>query len=303
MTRAESGGSSAEPPDRPLGSAFFGGDRGPNVFGPAAPEPGKQPVPWPDLKTPGPDMGDYPNSAYTLPKGRCYMEISPATYGNADRFSPPTYNAPFLLRYGVTDDVEFRLFANGLTHDAGQHPETGFSPLGIDMKVHLWDDRKEWLIPAVSLEAFIQTVWGSSDFNGGWQPSIALNFDLPITRKLNLEWTVGFAGVRDAVDVVTGERFIPRHHRLDPVSHRANLNINQPTVQWALEYELTESVEVFYHGFHNGAILFQQGAGEMMGVGALWTVTPAFMLFGSINTGLTPNLPSTLGQIGFVVAK
>src|SRR5262249_1774557 len=156
-------------------------------------------------------------------------------------------------------DVEFRLFANGLTHDAGQHPVTGFSPLGIDMKVHLWDDRKEWLIPAVSLEAFVQTVWGSKDFNGGWQPSIALNFDLPITKKFNGNGPVGFAGVGDPVDAVGGALSLPRHFRLDPVFHRANLTVNQPTVQWAVEYELTETVEVFYHGFHNGAILFQQG--------------------------------------------
>jgi hypothetical protein len=291
-----------EPPDLPLGSAYFGGERGPPVFGTAPAEPGKTPVAWPDLRLPGPDMGDYPNSAYTLPKGRCYIEFSPVTLSNADHQSPASYTAPFLLRYGLTDDVEFRVFANGLTHDGGSSPTTGFSPLGLDMKVHLWEDRKEWLIPAVSLEAYIQTIWGSPQFNGGWQPSIALNFDLPITKKLNLEWTVGYAGVRDAVNIVTGERFIPRHSFLVPTVHRANLNINQPTVQWALEYEVNDRLEVFFHGFHNGAILFQQGAGEMVGVGLFWIITPHLMSFGSVNSGLTRNLPSLNGQIGFAVA-
>lgn len=291
----------AEPPDRPLGSAFFGGESGNPVFGIRAAEPGKEPVAWPDLKTPGPDMGDYPNSAFTLPKGRCQIEVSPVTLANADRHNPASYNAPFLLRYGLTDDVEFRVFGNGITRDGGRHPFTGLSPLALDIKVHLWDDRKEWLIPAVSLEVFVQTVWGSQEFNGGWQPSLNLNFDLPITRKLNLEWTVGFAGVQDAVDVVTGERFIPRHHRIDLFTQRANLNVNQPTFQWALEYEVTEKLGLFIHGFRNGAVLFQQGAGDMIGAGMMWTVAPRLLVFGSLNTGLTPNLPSINGQLGFAV--
>src|SRR5690349_13859582 len=28
---------------------------------------------WPDIDSPGPDLGDFPNSAYTLPKGRAYI--------------------------------------------------------------------------------------------------------------------------------------------------------------------------------------------------------------------------------------
>jgi hypothetical protein len=302
-TWMKNGWSGPEPPEPPpLGSAFFGGERGRPVFGVPPPDPAKPPAPWPDLRTPGPDMGDYPNSAYTLPKGRTYIEFSPVTLSNADRENPASYNAPFLLRYGLTDDVEFRIFSNGVTHDGGKFSTTGFSPLGLDMKIHLWDDRREWLIPAVSFEGYLLTVWGSPQFNGGWQPSINLNFDLPLSKKLNLEWSVGYTGVRDAVNVVTGRRFVPRHHSLVPLIHRTNLNVNQPTVQWALEYELTERVELFFHGFHNGAILFQQGAGEMIGAGAFWVLTPGLMIFGSVNTGLTPNLPSINGQMGFVVA-
>src|SRR5262245_44895110 len=29
---------------------------------------------WPNIKEPGPDLGDFPNSAFTLPKGRMYFE-------------------------------------------------------------------------------------------------------------------------------------------------------------------------------------------------------------------------------------
>jgi hypothetical protein len=40
----------------------------------------------------------------------------------------------------------------------------------------------------------------------------------------------------------------------------------------------------------------------MIGAGVFWILTPGLMTFGSVNTGLTPNLPSINGQMGFVVA-
>jgi len=294
---------SAEPPDRPLGSAFFGGDRGEPVFAPAQPAAGKAPPKWPNIKEPGPDMGDFPNSAFTLPKGRAYIEFSPVTLFNADRQNPQGYVAPYLLRYGVTDNVEFRIFGNGITSLGGSAPTTGFSPLNLDLKVHLWNDRKEWFIPASSLEVFLLTTWGSQQFNGGWQPSINMNFDLPMTKKLNLEWTFGYGGVQQAININTHEIFIPRFNFLVPGIHRSfNLNFNQFSAQWAIEYEVTDQLEIFVHGFHNGAILLNLGAGEMIGVGAFWKFNSRLIAFGSVNTGLTPNLPSIAAQLGFAVA-
>jgi hypothetical protein len=170
------------------------------------------------------------------------------------------------------------------------------------MKIHLWNDRKEWLIPAASLEVYMQTVWGSSQFNSGWQPSINMNFDLPITKKLNFEWTLGYTGVRDAINIVTGERFIPRHGFLVPLLHRANLSTFQLAAQWAVEYDVNDQLQVFVHGFHNGAILFQQGAGEMVGAGLFWKFSPRLTAFGSLNAGLSPNLPPFAPQVGLALA-
>ncbi len=294
---------SAEPPDRPLGSAFFGGERGTNLFGPATETTGGGSTAWPDITTPGPDMGDFPNSAFTLPKGRSYVEFSPITLVNADRQTPAAYVAPYLLRYGLTDNVEFRLFGNGVTRVGGASPTTGFSPLNLDMKIHLWNDRKEWLVPAVSLEIYLTTPWGSSQFTNGWQPSINMNFDLPITKKTNLEWTLGYSEVQEAININTSERFIPRFNFLVPGIHRTfDLNFNQFSAQWAIEHDVTDRLQVFAHGFHNGAILLNLGSGEMIGVGAFWKFSSRLTGFGSINTGLTPNLPSCAGQIGFAIA-
>jgi hypothetical protein len=294
---------SPDPSEKSLGSALFGGDSGPPVFGPTADAAGKDPPEWPNISEPGPDMGDFPNSAFTLPMGRAYVEFSPVTMFTADKQNPQGYVAPYLLRYGITDNVEFRLFGNGLTHVAGPVPTTGFSPLNLDLKIHLWNDRKEWLIPAVSLEVFLLTTWGSSQFTGGWEPSLNLNFDLPITKKVNLEWTLGYTGVQQAININTKEIFIPRFNFLVPGLHRSfNLNFNQFAAQWAIEFEVNDQLEIFVHGFHNGAILLNLGAGEMVGVGAFWKFNRGLTAFGSVNGGLTPNLPSFAAQLGFAVA-
>jgi hypothetical protein len=171
------------------------------------------------------------------------------------------------------------------------------------MKVHLWNDRKEWLIPAASLEVFLLTPWGSKQFNGGWEPSLKMNFDLPITKKINLEWTFGYSGVQQAININTHEIFIPRFNFLVPGIHRQfDLNFNQFSAQWAIEYQVNDQLEIFVHGFHNGAILFNFGAGEMVGVGAFWKFNSRVKAFGSVNSGLTPNLPSIAAQLGFAVA-
>jgi hypothetical protein len=290
----------ADPPEPPLGSGFFG--RGRPFWDERKPDEPKGPPPWPNIDEPGPDLGDFPNSAYTLPRGRSYLEIAPFSLEGPDSQAPSSYSTPFLLRYGVTDDVEFRIFGSGYTHVYGSSPVDGFSPIAFDLKVHCWDDRRDWCIPAMSLEVYIQSTFGTKAFSGGWQPSVNLNFDLPVTEKTNIEWTIGYSGVQDAVNVVTGERIIPRHRsEIDDVQ-RENLNVNMLTVQWALEQEITDKLEVFYHGYYNGAILFQQGAGTMMGFGLFYKFSPRLMGFGSMNFGLTENLPPLFGQVGFAIA-
>jgi hypothetical protein len=297
---ASSADKSQDPPDRPLGSAFFGGDRGPPIFGPKTTDGAKE---WPNISEPGPDMGDFPNSAFTLPKGRCQIEMAPVTLLNADRQNPAAYAAPFLFRYGLTDDVEFRVLGHGLTSVGGSDPTTGLSPLNFDLKVHLWDDRKEWLIPAVSLEVYVLTQTGSPQFNAGVEPSVNLNFDLPITKKINLEWTVGRSGVQESINVNTNEHFIARFNYLIPGLHREfNPNFEQFSASWAIEYEVNDRLELFVHGLHNGAILLNLGAGEIVGSGFFWTFSPRLMGFASLNSGLTPNLPSLAGQMGFALA-
>src|SRR4029077_18369390 len=108
-----------------------------------------------------------------------------------------------------------------------------------------------------------------------------------------------YKGVQEAININTRETFVPRFNFLVPGIHRQfTPNFNQFSAQWAVEYEVTDQLQVFVHGFHNGAILFNLGSGEMVGAGLFWKVSPSLVGFGSLNSGLTPNLPSLAGQVG-----
>ncbi len=87
-----------------------------------------------DIRDPDPDTANFPNGAYTLPKGRMYVENSPLGLYGASKNTPRIYQWEYLLRYGLTDNLEFRIFSNGLTAQAAmakQKATTGYSPLGV----------------------------------------------------------------------------------------------------------------------------------------------------------------------------
>jgi hypothetical protein len=265
-------------------------------------DPGK-PISEPDISEPGPDMGDYPNSAFTLPKGRAYIEFAPLNLQTADRYNSASYNAPFLLRYGITDDVELRLIGSGITtvFDPG-NTLSGFSPLIIDTKIHMWDDRMEQMIPAASLEVYVQTNWGSPAFQSGVEPSINLNLDFPVTEKTNIEMTFGYTGIQDALFVVTGDRFFPRLGHKIPKLHQANLNVNQFSYQWAIEQQVTEKFQIFVHGYFNGPVYLQSGPGKVIGTGWFYRVSKRSMIFSSYNAGMDSSTAPFTTQLGVAFA-
>jgi hypothetical protein len=74
------------------------------------------------------------------------------------------------------------------------------------------------------------------------------------------------------------------------------------SVQYAIEYQLTDRLAVFFDGFHNGALHVDLGSGDMIGQGVFYEFTDRLLGFGSVSEGVTPNVPNTLGQIGFAFA-
>lgn len=254
------------------------------------------------IREPGPDLGDFPNSAYTLNRGSWYAEFAPVTLTSSVGPAPAMYLSPFLIRYGVTDDLEFRVLSNGVTKTYGQDGTTGFSPLALDLKVHLWDDRSEIWLPAVALEVYLLTEWGSKAFQGGVQPSIALNFDLPLDARNNLEWTMSYTGIEEEDLVATGTRYDPNLGVELPVLQQEQVTINQFAIQWAVEHEVNERLELFVHGFYNGAIFLHQGSGAVVGAGCFWTQSSRLIFFGSCNAGLDHNVSDLSGQLGGAIA-
>jgi hypothetical protein len=248
----------------------------------------------PDIANPGPDLANFPNSAFTLPAGRAYVEVSPFTYYGSAQGTPAQYNAEFLLRYGVTDDVEFRIFGNGVSWSGGTAPVWGFAPIAFDTKIQLWTEKPGLYLPAAALEAYLQTQWfGGRAFNGGTQPSITFNFDQSLPFEIDLEYNLGATRVQAA----DGE------------------NVWEESFQWALQRDLfDEDFAVFVHGFYNAMTLprlpnarvtsaeFGGLKQNAVGLGFIWTVDPRLAIYGQMSGGTTRSTPSTIGMLGFAAA-
>ncbi len=247
-----------------------------------------------DIRDPDPDTANFPNGAYTLPKGRLYIETSPLGFYGPSKISPQIYQWNVLTRYGMTDNLEFRIFSNGLTVQGarGKKPGiTGFSPLAFDFKANFWEENTRYHIPAVGLEVYLQTTFGSPAFNGGTQPSINLLFDQSLPLGIGLEWNAGITGVQNASGQIVYEF----------------------SFQWSFQRQVVEDFDIFVHGFYNAAALprllnvltFANNALPtiaVVGVGGIWTVNDHLAVFGSYNFGTTTGSPSTIALMGFAVA-
>lgn len=159
------------------------------------------------------------------------------------------------------------------------------------MKANFWEENTRYHIPAVGLEVYLQTIWGSPAFSGGTQPSMNLLFDQSLPLAIGFEWNVGITGVQNASGQVVYEF----------------------SFQWSFQREVVKDFDVFVHGFYNAAALPSlrnvQGFAEhslptvtVLGVGGIWTINNRLAIFGSYNFGLTPASPSTIALTGFAVA-
>ena len=249
----------------------------------------------PDIANPGPDLANFPNSAFTLPQGRAYVEISPFTYYGAAKSTPAQYNAEFLLRYGATDDIELRVFGNGVSWMGGANATWGFSPIAFDTKIQLWTEKQDYFLPAAGFEAYIQTQWlGSAAFNGGTQPSFTFNFDQSLPFDIDLEYNLGVTRVQDS----TGH------------------NDWEFSFQWGLQRDLfNKDFAVFVHGFYNAMTLprlpttqaaFSTKGNQLtqnaVGAGFVWTVNSRLAVFGQTSGGTTQFTPSIISMLGFAAA-
>lgn len=245
----------------------------------------------PDITTPGPDLANYPNSAFTLPQGRAYIEMTPFNYSGGSKGGPAQYNAGFLLRYGLFDRIELRLLGDGVTWAGGSKPTWGFSPLAFDTKIHFWDEQRDYFLPALGFEAVLQTqLLGSAEFNGGTQPSFSFNLDQTLPFDIAFEYNFGGSSVRDEQGRDTW----------------------QFNFSWGLQRNLfADNFAVFIHGYHNAMNLKGVPALRIpgsnvtenaIGAGFQWTVTSRLAVFGQASGGTTSDTPSVIGMMGFAAA-
>lgn len=59
-------------------------------------------------------MANFPNGSFTLPQGSAYVETT-GNYNSKSTYFDEQYNASYLLRYGLTDNIELRVMSDGYT--------------------------------------------------------------------------------------------------------------------------------------------------------------------------------------------
>jgi len=250
------------------------------------PEGDERPIPPADIAAPGPDSANFPNSPFTLPKGRSYVETIPGAYAFAGDGDPSVWSWPFLIRTGLTDTCELRLLSQGPTvvgPTPGSPAQEGFAPLTFDLKLHLWGE-KDWLYwPIVGLEAFLVTGIASRPFQIGTEPGMQLLVDHNLPGDWLFEWNVGYFG--------TGGDFIPDA-----------LSSPYLGVSWALQKQLTDTIAVFYQGFFNNANTPYFPADLVSGFGGQWNLSQRLAVFGSYNWALDDIGSPSGGYAGFAFA-
>lgn len=242
------------------------------------------------IRSPGPDLSNLPNSSCTLPKGGVYVEMVPLALQGASNNSPKLYNCEILLRYGLTNFMELRLYTLGFSVQGPPQSTAGFSPLTFDTKIHLAEDTWKYFNYSLGLEAYIQTTWGSEAFDSGTQYSLTMNVDHALPCDVALNWNLGFV----VMDGPTGEEVV------------------EPSFQWAFQRDVISDLAVFIQGYINNESLLRSRSDSRttaedvteyaVGAGFNWTLNDRVALFGSNNIGMDQSTPDYAGTLGFAVA-
>lgn len=245
------------------------------------------PPPPATIASPGPDTANFPNSPFTLPKGRSYIEAVPGTFSlPGSDGTPGTWSWPFMMRTGLTDSCELRLISQGPTvvGATGSEPGyDGFAPLAFDLKVHLWGEKETLWWPAVGVEMFILTGIASKPFLLGTEPAMELLFDHRLPGDWLIEWNIGCYGV--------GGPGIP-----------VALSLPDLGMQWALQKQVTPAFAGFVHGFYNAAGIPFFPSDLVVGMGCQWNVTQRLAVYASYNWSVDGTGSPSGGISGFAYA-
>lgn len=230
----------------------------------------------PSIKSPGADMANFPNGSFTLPQGSAYVETA-GNYNSKSTYSSEQYNVSYLLRYGLTDNIELRLMSDGYAFVHDENKTQGMNPQTFDIKWHLIDENEDIFLPSVAVEFGTQTTWADSVFKEGTLPFLSLNFDNELPFDVALNYSIGFDS------------------QLDSNGNKEYLL----ALGWAFQRNIAEDVAVFVNGYTNTAAGLTTSA---VGGGGQWTPTERVAIFTNIAAGLTASTPDIYGLLGFAVA-
>lgn len=256
------------------------------------------------------ELASFPNSAATLPQGGWSVEWSTLSYTDGSGISSPMGSSEALIRYGLMDALEIRLYTQGVTAQWGANPTVGFSPLTFDLKARLLEAMEEypWL-PAVAFETALQTqLLGTAAFNAGTQPTFTINVDQPLGDFL-FQYNVG-----------TMKYMSP----CNPNQEDWNLIFS-----WSVEREISKDLTLFVDGFYGSSVIpkvttmnkvspgsclgLDQGSsgygkngrlfGEnMVGGGLFWHASPDLGFFINVAGGTNNESPNYMSYFGLVIS-
>ncbi|MBI3462226.1 MAG: transporter [Planctomycetes bacterium] len=235
----------------------------------------------PNIREPGPDSADLPDSAFAVPPGVVYFETA-LTYSSSKGPRTRDYFTPTLVRIGVCRDLELRLSGPGIIHEDGDTDNTtGFGPMAFGFKRHIWDEVEDWGIPAFGVIAQVSAPTASAGFDDGTAiPTVFFNFDHTLPADSYFEWNLGISALHDD----DGHRFA------------------QGSFLWSLGHEWTPDLTTFFHGFVN----VPAGSGDdqevVLGPGMIWFASDQLAVDFSYNFGLTAESPHRLVRLGLSLA-
>lgn len=220
----------------------------------------------PNVRNPGTDFSDYPNSSRVVPVGEFYLSLEwDYMVTDAPRITQATL--PYTFRMGLIEDVEIRATGNGLTQSDGPNfNETGFSPVSFGFKWHLLDGWEERYLPGVGLEADVSTRLASDFFDPGRAiPDFSFNFDQPLPGDWSLSWNTGVTWQVDD----NGDQFA------------------QWNLPWSLVYAFNDDFEMYWHGLFNLPDRSAVQQELLTGVGFNLYIGNQWSLWGNYNWGFT----------------
>lgn len=256
------------------------------------------------------ELASFPNSASTLAQGNWSLEWSTLSYTDASKVASSMGSSEVLIRYGLLDPLEFRIYTQGLTAQWGSNPSLGFSPLKFDIKARLLETMEEypWL-PAVAFETALQTqLLGSSAFNAGTEPTFTLNVDQPLGDYL-FQYNVGTMRYMSACN-----------------PNQMDWNL---TFSWSIEREVFNDLTLFIDGFYGASVLPKvttmnkvspvscldlssksDGIGKngrlfgenMVGGGLFWHATSDLGVYLNVAGGTNSDSPGYMSYVGFVLS-